>query len=57
MLYPTPPVYHQNTTKDMMRMYVSASWRFGGRGGEMCILKLCLREDLSRRFSGTPLPE
>jgi hypothetical protein len=55
-LYPTPPVYHQNTTKDMMRMYVSASWRFGGLGGEMCILKLCLREDLSRRFSGTPLP-
>ena len=22
-----------------MRMYVSASWRFGGLGGEMCILR------------------
>jgi hypothetical protein len=34
---PDAPSVPPNTTKDMMRMYVSASWRFGGLGGEMCI--------------------
>ena len=38
MLYRRPQCT-TNTTKVIMRMYVSASWRFGGLGGEMCILR------------------
>ena len=56
MLYRRPRCT-TNTTKDIMRMYVSASWRFGGLGGEMCILRFVSGNFFPEIFRNAPLTE